>query len=95
MTKDEEGSLITTSDAARIVESSYLRRFSLYRAEPLSLPRSPFPSLYSPPLTSPAHPTSVMMNGVAGGGIYPEIYSVLGESISAARIDARAYLPSR
>lgn len=29
MTKDEEGSLITTSDAARIVEFSYLLRFSL------------------------------------------------------------------
>lgn len=43
MTKDEEGSLITTSDAARIVEFSYLLRFSLYRA------RSPPPP---PVLTS-------------------------------------------
>lgn len=32
-----------------------------------------------------------MMNGVAEGGIYPEIYSVLGESISVARIDARLF----
>lgn len=68
--KDEEGSLITTSDAARIVEFSYLLRFSLYRAK--------FPFLLRPlnPLALPAplaRPTSVMMNGVAGGGIYPEI----------------------
>lgn len=65
MTKDEEGFLITTSDAARIVESSYLLRFSLYRA------KSPF--LLRPLTVLSAYPTSVMMNGVAGGGIYPEI----------------------
>jgi len=69
-TKDEEGFLITTSDVARIVEFSYLLRFSLYRAK--------FPFLLRPfnllALLAPlARPTSVMMNGVAGGGIYPEI----------------------
>lgn len=66
MTKDEEGSLITTSDAARIVEFSYLLRFSLSCQVPvLASSLTPHPSL--------ARPTSVMMNGVAGGGIYPEI----------------------
>lgn len=47
---DEEGSLITTSDAARIVEFSYLLRFSL------SCPFRPCPiPLTSSPLASPSN----------------------------------------
>lgn len=77
MTKDEEGSLITTSDAARIVEFSYLLRFSLYRA------KSPF---------FPSQPILLRLWWtVSLGEAFIPRYNVLGESISVARIDVSLF----